>query len=332
MGEVWQRRHADKRKGAALKALGFFEQAAETNPHLPVYRVRLALFLAELGLRERALVLLRELESVEGVGAEVLVQRIVLELDAQTPGVDYAALLTKAQERGADPHVVARLRAEVELDKGTPEAIAAAQASLARLLESRPADAQARVLYAMTHLKQFDRKAADAAVRKGFGVVPDAQTGLLRLARAEIASRTGKLAQAAPLARSAWTSLLSSDAEVRTLLKAAELGTRLWLRRRKDTAATRIARDLTDRLEYHADAWTIRARAELGANEAAEARSSADRAIELDPKNPRAHEIRGHCLLRFGEKELAREAYNEAIKLSKGSAQERAYKANLKRL
>ena len=116
------------------------------------------------------------------------------------------------------------------------------------------------------------------------------------------------------------------------LLVAADLATKLWVRQENERIAIAIAEQLTTRLPYHAEAWTIRARTELATGEAASARSSSERAIELDPDNPRAHEIRGHCLLRFGQKDKARAAYERAVELVAGTRAEKDYRENLRRL
>ena len=65
--------------------------------------------------------------------------------------------------------------------------------------------------------------------------------------------------------------------------------------------------------------------------EASKAGQMLERALELDENNPGAHEIQGHCLLRFGDKEGARKSYERAIELAEASEKE-AYRANLKRL
>ncbi len=331
---VWHQRRGDD-PNAEQKALEMLEAAAETNPKLPRYQEALALYLADLGYSGRALALMEKLEDVSGVGWTIPVRRAQLELEtAESPDVaSIEKLLEQAEAGGADAFTLARERARLKLRVGTKESVAEAQVELAALMQQAPTDVDVRVLHATTYLKQFDRKAADAAIRRGIGVVPDADLGLLRMARAKISSRAGRVAQAAPMARVAWGKMLTEEGRTAAeLLDAGELATRLWTRSNKDAVALRIARELTGRLAFHADAWTIRARAELAANEAADARTSADKAIALDPQNPRGHEIRGHCLLRFGDKKRARESYDKAIALAKGTPDEAAYQANLKRL
>ena len=333
LADVWHGRRGEKFPNAEQKALNALENAAETNPELPIYKERLALYLADLGLADRALVLLRELAEERGIGALTVLTRARLEIDAPDAKGDLEELLEEAGELGADPFEIEFLRARALLIKDAKESIAEAQAKLTKLAAERPKHVRTRVLLARTFLKQFDRKAADQAARRGIQEVDEGDVGLLRLERARIAARTGKIGLAAPRSRSAWAKILAEERRtVAEILDAGELASRLFLRQNNDRVALRIAQELTDRLGYHADAWTIRARTELGAGQAADGRSSAEKAIELDPKNPRAHEIRGHCLLRFGDKERAREAYERAVALAKGTSKEAEYRANLRRL
>jgi Tfp pilus assembly protein PilF len=225
------------------------------------------------------------------------------------------------------------LRARIALAQGTKESVLEAQAAFRKLVEEQPSDVHARVGYAMTYLKQFDRKEADMAVRRGLATVPEADQSLLWFARADIASRTGKIKNAALYSLSAWNRILQEPKRTAAeIIECGDLASRMWLRQKQDARALRIARELTDRVGYHTDAWTIRARVQLAAGEAMDARVSADRAIELEPGNARAHEIRGHTLLRFGDKKNAREAYEQAVEAAKGTPEERDYRANLKRL
>ena len=318
---------------AKLQALELFEKAAEAGSTLPHYQEALALYLADLALDDRALELLREVSEARGVTWPVLMKRVALELRIGNLEAEFDELLARATELGAPPHDTDLFKARLALAKGTKESIAEAQVAFRKLLDANPKDVHARVGYGMTYLKQFDRKEADLAVRRGLSVVPAEQHGLLWLARAEISARTGKLKNGALYSYSAWTRIIKEDGRTaEELLRAGELASRMWLKQKKDRRALRIARELTDRLGYHTDAWTVRAKIQLQAGETVEARASADRATDLDPKNARAFEIRGHSLLRFGDKKRAKEAYERAVEAAKGTPEEREYRANLKRL
>lgn len=330
---IWHRRRTNDPE-AEQKALELLRDAAETNPHLPRYRIALASYLADLGYTKEALELMDALEGEVGVSWPFTLRHVRLLIERNGPLDEKAVegLLKGAEEAGADALALRKERARLDLREGSKESLAKAQAELEAITTERPADTDAHVLLAMTLLKQFDRKAADAVCRRAVATVPEDDVGLLRLARANISARVGRTVQAAPMARSAWTAML--DAKTRTtadLLETAALTTRLWTRSKRDAVALRVARELTDRVAYHADAWTIRARTELAANEAADAKSSAKKALELDPDSPGAHEIYGHTLLRFGDKTGAKKEYEAAIDLA-DEADKDTYRENLKRL
>lgn len=330
LARMWDDRRGKDAK-AELEGLSLYEKAAEANPHLPRYREALALYLAEIGFSSRAREKLEAVEDEPGVGWAPLVALVRIRIEAREVG-DAELLLEKALERGAPPDEVTRLRARIDLDSDAKARVAKAQAALATLLAQSPKDVEARVLYARTFLAQFDRKAAESAIRKGLAAVDDKHQGRLLWAWAELESRAGKRRLAAPRARRAWLAMEAENRPPTELLDVADLAMTLWLRLNKERTALVIAGQLTDRLGYHARAWTLRAGAELGAGEAAAARESAQRAIELDDEDPRTHEILGHALLRFGLKDRARKEYERAIELAKGTRLESAYRQNLRRL
>lgn len=329
LAQLWDDRRG-KDEQAEAKARELFEKAAEINPYLPRYREQLALYVAKIGFPAQARPLMEEVVDEPGVGWPLVMQLAEIEANA---GDDPKARLEEAAKRGAPPAAVARVQARIDLDSDDKERLDAAQQVLAGLVQADPQDVDARVLYAKTFLKKFDRKEAESVVRKGIAALDDpAKDGRLLQAWAEIESRTGKTRLAAPRARRAFLHMLDEKRPALELLDVADLATRLWLKLRKERTALSVAKQLTDRLHYHSLAWTIRARTELGAGEALSARDSAERAIALDADNPRAHEIHGHSLLRYGLKDQARAAYERAIELTKGTSEEGEYRANLKRL
>jgi Tfp pilus assembly protein PilF len=331
LADIWNRKRAADPQ-SPRKALELLEKAVEVNPELPRYKEQLAYFLADAAQTTRARTLLRELVDEEGIGWRTITKFVQLSAEAGDKKVEYEDRLAEAEKLGADPRVVARERARALLVADDKESVVKAQSQLAALVAQDPKDVEARVLWAMTYVRQFDRKEAELAVRRGFPYLPESEHGRLYLAWAEIESRMGKAKIAAPRARSAWLRMLDEDRPASELLVAADLATKLWVRQQNERIASAIAEQLTTRLPYHAEAWTIRARTELGTGEASSARTSADRAIELDPDNPRAHEIRGHCLLRFGQKDKARAAYERAVELVAGTRAEKEYRENLRRL
>lgn len=331
LAEIANRRRATDPEGMRA-AQAWLERSVETNPYLPRYRERLAEFLVDNAHADQAMPLLVALADTPGVTGDTLVRYARVAILSGDREVDTAALLTRAAQLGVDARTIDRERARAQVVEGGRAALAAAQQKLAAMVAQDPADIPTRILYAETWARQRDRKEAELALRRGFPHVPESQKGRLYLAWADVDARLGKAKVAAGRARAAWVRLLDEDRPAPELLPAAELTARLWLRMDNERVALTVTEQLTDRLPLHAEAWTIRAEAELGANEAAAARASVDKAIALDPENPRAHEIRGHCLLRFGQKEKARAAYERAIALAKGTRAEKAYRENLDRL
>ncbi len=331
LAEIAVRRRAREPEGIR-DAETWLTRAVETQPALPRYRERRAELLADAGHEDRARAELAALVDVPGVTGPSLLRYVELSAGAGDRELDTDALLERAADLGVAPDAIVRARARVQLGRGGKDGVAAAQRALAELVGRAPGDVDARVLLAETFARQFDRKAAELAIRRGFPHTPDDRQGRLYLAWADIEARMGKPRIAAPRARSAWLRLLDEDRPAPELLTAAELAARMWVRQDNERIALTITEQLTSRLPLSAEAWTIRAKTELAVNEAASARSSADRAIALDPDSARAHEIRGHCLLRFGQKDRARAAYERAVELAKGTRAEKDYRENLRRL
>jgi tetratricopeptide (TPR) repeat protein len=337
LARLWDERRGKDPK-AELEALSLYEQAAKANPRLPRYGEALALHLASIGFSKRALEQLEAIKDEPGVGHEVILQIVRIRAEAgEALGAkageefDPEPLLAEALERGAPPHEVTRLQARIDLDSGEKARVTKAQTALAALLAASPKDVEARALYARTFLAQIDRKGAEAALRKGLTVVDARSEGRLLWVWADLEVRAGKKRMAAPRARRAFLAMLAEDRPPTELLEVADLATRAWLRVRKERTALAIAEQLTGRLGYHARAWTLRAATQLAAGEAQAARESAQRAIELDDQDPRAHEVLGHALLRFGLKDRARKEYERALALAKGTRFEAEYRQNLRR-
>jgi tetratricopeptide (TPR) repeat protein len=331
LAEIANRKRTTDPEGMRA-AQELLERAVETNPHLPRYRERLAEFLVDNAYAAKAEPILEELVATPGISGETLVRYVHVALRSRNADVDVEALLARAAELGIDARTLERERAYGLMLRGGRADLDAAQRKLAVMVTQDPADIPTRVLYAETFARQHDRKEAELAIRRGFPHVPEEHKGRLFYAWADIDARLGKAKVAAGRARAAWLRLLDEDRPAPELLPAADLAAKLWLRSDNERVAMTIAEQLTARLPLHAEAWTIRAETELGANEAGRARISSDKAIELEPDLPRAHEIRGHCLLRFGQKAKARAAYERAIELAAGTRAEKDYRENLRRL
>lgn len=331
LARVWhEKRNGDSE--AEHQALQLLERAAQTNPHLPRYRTELALYLADLGYEMRARELLRTVVKERGVPWPAFVTLVRLELVTNDGAFDPSALLETAAELGADPRILERERARAAMLQNTPASLAEAEAKLRTMLLADETDLDTRVLYGLTRARQHDRKGAKTTIMRGYKLHPEAQHGRLDFALAQVQARFGQRDRAAPRARRAWILMRDEQRPAAELLEVAELATSLWSREGEDRVALAVARDLTSRMSYHHEAWTIRARTELAAGESGAARTSAERAIELDGNHAEAHVIRGHALIRFGHKEEARKAYERAVELAAGTPAERDYREHLARL
>lgn len=332
--QTWDRRRAAHPEGI-VKARRLLERAAETNPHLPRYRAALGLYLADIGFAEEAKEALEAVVDSPAADPAVPLRlaRLRAQADPQLATDELEPLYARAEELGASASAIALVRARADLDSGDRDRLVAAQKALEGLMTTEPNNIDARVALAEAYLKQFDRAAAETLLRRGIATLSDdAKDGRLLFALARIEGRSAKTRLAAPRARRAWLHLLDEDRPPHELFDVADLATRLWLKLKRERAALTIAQQLTDRLGYHTLAWTIRARTELNGGDATAARKSARRAIELDDQNPRAHELLGHALLRYGQKDQAKAAYERALALVEGTEREAAYRANFKRL
>jgi tetratricopeptide (TPR) repeat protein len=333
LGEVWYERRGQN-ADALPKALELFEKAAEINPHLPRYKERLALFLSEIGYPDRARELFEKLEDARGLTAPSVLESYRLQLAAGAPDDVLEELLELAEKQGAAARTLERERARGLLAKGDKDSVGKARVKLIALVDADRADVESRALLAESELALGDRKTAETTILKGLfgGITPDAHQGRLHFALASIQSRTGRWPKAAPRARRAWREMLDEGRPPSELLEAAELAARAWAREGNEHAAMAIGKELTEKLGYHDQAWVVRARAELAANEPIAARSSARKAVERNPDNPRAQAVLGDALMRFGMKDEAEAAYRKAVELAAGTDAEKTYQDKLKRL
>ncbi|HVI01653.1 MAG TPA: tetratricopeptide repeat protein [Enhygromyxa sp.] len=320
----------------ASEVLDLLDKAVVANEKLPRYPERKALYLAELGRRGAAMTELRALIDRPGVSwkvsatlAQLALEQLDLDEIDQLPEA-FDSWIEQAQKLGAPPRELDLLQARAALERGKP---ADAAPKLAALLASNPQDIDARIYHVRALMELHDRDTALAEVKRGIGAVPDELSGRLYLEWSTIMSRGGKRRPAAIYAGTGWRKIKDHPGStVHELLIAAEQAVRMYQRDQKPKPAAVVGRELTDLVPTHSDAWVIRAGAELRSNRGSDAKASAERAIELDENNARAHEILGHMWLRFGSKERAKEAFEKALELGKGTPQEAAYKKNLEGL
>lgn len=336
LAEIWDRKR-ESDPSAPQKARELMERAAKTNDRLPRYRERLAMYMADVGYRRRAVEMLRGAIELPGVGKETVLAlaRLAVEESAAHDGPkpeQLDAWLEQAQGLGATEDELGRERARAAVLCGTREDAEQAHLTLSSILDADGADVDARVLYSRALQRMFERDKAIAALRRGLQVVPQSAHGPLYLEWARIESRSGGRRKASAHARVGWMRTLAGDHEPADLLDAADLAVDMFLRDHKPKPAVQIARKLTEAVPYHARAWIIRGRAELGDKKTKEAMVSAEKAVELDEDDAAAHALTGDTVLRFGHKDRAKTSYERAIELSTGTAEENEYRDKLRRL
>ncbi|MDC0721789.1 hypothetical protein [Nannocystis bainbridge] len=322
LGEVWQRRRL-KVPEAERNALAWYEQAAAAGLRLPRYREALARYLGDLGEGARAEAMLRELSQEPGIDPTTPLDLLALALaraDAQGAAVPAEAdeWLAAAVKLGADADALTRARARLNLARGT--GLARSASDLEKLLRRKPYDIDARILAARVLVAQRDLEAAETLVRQGFYAAEpgrdEVATGRLFIAWGEIAIKQRKRKQAALHARAGFHRMLGEQRPTIELLAAVEFATDIFLRTEQHKIALGMTRQLTEALPFHGDAWRLHARAlyDEGENPKSATRAVL-KALELDPDNVRALELRAHVAARAGDRTTAREALARALEL-----------------
>ena len=332
LAELTERRRLGDPKLAA-EVLDLLTKAVEANDHLPRYAEREALYLAELGRREQAMAKLEAVHDRPGASwrAAASLARVALEqveYGGQPKLADgFEDWLEKASELAAPAPELERLRARALLQAGDA---AGAQAKLEALLAADEGDVEARVYQVRALMERRDRDAALASVRRGVQAVGAPDSARLNFEWAQIMARGGKRRAAASRARLGWRQLGDQRGPATGLvLWAGELTVRLLQRDGQAKPAASVARELTERLPTVSNAWVVRAYAELRSNRGSDAKASAEKAVELDADNPRAHEVLGQLWMRFGRKDRAAEAFRRAVELAAGTPDEAAFRKNL---
>ncbi len=326
-----QKRREDPKLVAEV--LDLLAQAVAANPKLPRYAEREALYLAQIGFRRPAIEKLEAVLERPGTGADVpmalaelaLVQIEFGERDALPEAFD--GWIEEAKKRGAAGRELELLEARAMLQRGKAAEVLT---KLEPLLAAAETDVELRVYIVRAHLELRDRDTALVVVKRGLGVLAEEYKGRMYYEWANIMSRGGKRKAAANYANVGWKKLVTQpDITVTELLLLADEAIRLLNRDKQPKPAGNIGRELTERVPYHSDAWVIRADAEIRTNRGSDAKASAEKAVELDELNPRAHDVLGQVWLRFGHKEKAKESFEKALELGKGTPREKDYAKNL---
>lgn len=322
LGDVWQRRRL-KVPEAERNALAWYEQAADAGLRLPRYREALARYLADLGQLARAEAMLRELSQEPGIDPSTPLVLLELALAraadlGAAPPAEADDWLAKAAALGADPDDLTRARARLNLARGT--GLSKSAGELDKLLRRRPYDIDARILAARVLVAQRDLDAAETLVRQGFYAAEPGETevatGRLFFAWAEIALKQRKRKQAALHARAGFHRMLGEQRPTVELLRVVEFATDIFLRTDQHKLAQGMTRELTTALPFHSEAWRLHARALFDAGDAPKAAARAVlKALELDPDNVRALELRAHVAARAGDRDTARQVLARALEL-----------------
>ncbi|MFY0536007.1 hypothetical protein [Nannocystis pusilla] len=321
LGDVWQRRRL-KVPEAERNALAWYEQAAAAGLRLPA-TARPWPATSSTSARARAEAMLRDLSKEPGIDPATPLALLGLALaraDAQGAAIPAEAddWLAAAVTLGADADALTRARARLNLARGT--GLGRSGSDLEKLLRKRPWDIEARILAARVLVAQRDLEAAETLVRQGFYAAEpgrdEVATGRLFIAWGEIAMKQRKRKQAALHARAGFHRLIGEQRPTVELLAAVEFATDIFLRTDQHKLALGMTRELTEALPFHGDAWRLHARALFDAGESPKAATRAiNKALELDPDNVRALELRAHVAARAGDRKTAREVLARALEL-----------------
>jgi tetratricopeptide (TPR) repeat protein len=319
------------------EVLELFGKAVAANPKLPRYAEREALYLAKLGFRRQALEKLEAVLSRPGTGPEVpmaLAEISLIQVEfnerEQLPEA-FDGWIEEAKKRGAIGPELGReldlLEARALLERGKATEVLA---KLEPMLTVAETDLALRVYVIRAYMELRDRDTALDIVKRGLAVLPEEYKGRMYFEWANIMSRGGKRKAAANYSNIGWHKLvLQPDVTISELLVLGDEAIRLLNRDKQPKPAGNIGRELTEQAPFLSDAWVIRADAEIRTNRGSDAKASAEKAVELDEQNARAHNILGEVCLRFGNKDCAKESFQKALELGKGTPQEKDYAKNL---
>jgi tetratricopeptide (TPR) repeat protein len=315
------------------EVLELFGKAVAANPKLPRYAEREALYWAKLGFRRQALEKLEAVLERPGTGAEVpmaLAEIALMQVEfneREQLSDKFDGWIEEAKKRGAAGLALEMLEARALLERGKATEVLA---KLEPMLAASPADLMLRVYVIRAYMEQRDRDTALELVKQGLAVLPEEYKGRMYYEWANIMSRGGKRKNAANYSNIGWKRVIvQPDVTIAELLVLGDEAITLLNRDKQPKPAGNIGRELTELAPFLSDAWVIRADAEIRTNRGSDAKASAEKAVELDELNPRAHNILGEVCLRFGNKDCAKESFQKALELGKGTPQEKDYAKNL---
>lgn len=321
------------------KARDAFRRAVDENPHEPRYHVSLGLQLALMGYGPQAEDELRkgtDLETGVADGEALLgLAKLVMQhdMDAKRPvSAEIPSLLARAAATAVNPWWIEIEWARYELAQATQQSIASARLRTTGVLEQMPKNIEARVIQGDAMLAQGDFDAARISLGTGIRRTMRTLDGLLYMGLARVELAAGKKRNAASEAFKGWRKLFHEPALPADLMRAAPFVMRLWTELENPRGARTVARELTLRLPYQAEAWILRAEAEFADEQDEKGCEAALKAAELEPQNARAVGLEGDCRVKQRDFKAARETYDRAAALAEGTSMARDFQKKRRRL
>lgn len=319
------------------KALEMMRRAVELRSWAPAYRETLGLYLADVGDPDEARTVLESTADAPTTTPATLLR--LSELAAQDaaerkqpPPSEIATWLALAAQRGAPADAMARTNARIALSSGTSEGVTQARAWISPQLRANPKDLESRLVYIDVLLRTGDLKGARAEARTGLRNTARKREGRLHVALARIELAAGKPRQATGDIYKGWRMVADEPRPANELLEIAAIGIDTWSQIRNYKVPQSIAKGLTRRVPYRAEAWIQRSEVQRKDDEPDKACVSAEKAVSLDDELPEAHLALAECKILLREREAAAKALEKAAELTADEAKSKALRRRARKL
>jgi len=317
----------------ALSAKDLLVRAVEVDPYDPRYRVHLARHLLSMGQRGPAITALRAATdpNLGLTDGSAFVDLVVLLCDQATEAsrpasAEAAELIGRAAQTPIERWQIDLAWAAYEASQATPESLASAQNRLAGVLQAAPTSLRARMLLSSVMRARRD-PATKAILRDGLRVIEDEHSGELVVELARLEDVEGNTRRAASLGFKGWRQMFADGAaSPEAMLKAAGVVARFWVNIQQPNGARSIARELTQRVPYSADAWVLRGQMEFLDGKEAKGCEAAEHATQIEPTHAAARALLADCHAKRLEFQAAREAYAQAAELASDPGQRELYR------
>ena len=320
----------------ATDALDAYERATEASS-LARYGAAYGVYLATLSQNTRAKEILTEVIADAQAGAKpflALADLALTEARAKKTAApaDVESWLVEAGRRGADVWELELRWAQLELTRGTPQALQNALVRSERLLAQKPRHIEGRQVHAATLVEQGRMDEARASLKEGIRRTLRAVDGPLYVSLARVALAEGNERSAAGSAYTGWRKMVAEPRPPDELLATAPFVADLFNDLGQERVAATICKGLTSRVPYNAFAWTLRGEYQLAAEFEDGARDSGLKAIKLDPDLARAHALMGDYYRATRRFKSAKAEFTKAAELAKGTPAARRYRRKARRL